>query len=181
MIGRRVYIDLQEVREIKIQTDDSYHSGKVKMRPWNSEKRYFAKTYCEALKIIFFLENLKIWNFYNGYNIPFEGTKLIIRVAYLPRSRAKQPNSYQGWFLPGNKEISTWKIRQGALRGAPYFDTITFVVLTLQGCTIAHLKRHTISHILIAIKTLNTQMHKSYERFPKVPFLFRPPGTRHNM
>ena len=153
----------------------------ISVEKWKWDHRTVKKGILQKLvvrpsKSHFFLENLKIWNFYNGYNIPFEGTKLIIRVAYLPRSTAKQPNSYQGWFLPGNKEISAWKIRQGALSGAPYFDTISFVLLTLQGCTIAHLKRHTISHILIAIKTLNTQMHKSYERFPKVPFLFRPPG-----
>ena len=37
-------------------------------------------------------ENVKFWNFYNVYNIPFEGPNLINMLVYLPRSGAKQSN-----------------------------------------------------------------------------------------
>ena len=53
---------------------------------------------------------------------------------------------------------------------------ITFAMLALERCTIAHLKRHKISKLLISIKSQNSQEYSSYKHFPKIPFYFMPPG-----
>ena len=74
-------------------TDDSYLNRKFKnIYPNTVPKAILQKFDVGPSKKYTTRENVKFWNFYNVYNIPFEGPKLMYMWVYLPRIGAKQFN-----------------------------------------------------------------------------------------